>query len=1178
MSYDEQTRYQLKLTLAEAKEKRAKREFEQLLLKIDHLNVELADRDNSLKSLEDLNKTVQTQYFAEKELNVKLKHELQGCISKSKSSVLIAQNEELRIDVTQTKGALDTFRSLHEAAVRDVKTLRVAVVRTDDEIQHLRKEIRDMQSETDEKALIGKLFNQVLSEKWNEGAFNKKFETTLDDLRKARMDAKNYESKLKKKEDEYFEIHVTLNEKISILERELAEAKINHLPTVSLGKIEQLNVAMKKMAASKLDAEVSNKKFREENYELSVRLDSYVLREESLNELEKVLKNAHEDELEQKIFELSDKVSALKLAELKGQRENLMIKEREEYYIRISRTQTAQLQKLEEEIMNNETRFNEREIFWRKRYQDQLKMLSNKEEESIIHAKTEAELRNVMSAEMDKFADKNKMFHTSPSRVFDQNASQINFETANAMDKLKLMEHDIKYKDAKIEKLTKELESKKEPTINYQAKNVDVRALNDMESKTRDIAQAAQHTIATLQGLLEEKDHLLNDRETTIENLRKELTEKNKELRRIDIDNERMRKESNMNERNRLTTEQFSSLKAIQKLQNMDQRELEKLIIGYENKLGILADQLTSAEESNRELAQKLRNAKSLKAQNEISDVHNHSMNELDLMKKENKNLKEMYKKSQSQLMSFKEVVKNYKDDLLKKDGEIVLTNKTSEEKLLMTKNEGSEAEARIAALTKKYSELNDQLKEKNKLVQELKQNEIRSREKVTELNEANNKLSAANTKLKDDNSKLMVANAKKPASTTTVESSKRPASGIMKKDDPSKNKKMASNEERDITVLNEKVKMLHEENLALRTKAKPEFIDDEGFLVADTMFFRNIEEIYAVIRKYLAYMGPQTNLFAIMRRADSKDMGVAPMNMVLQELESSGIKFKDRDRTKFIEEAPKDHLGNIDYRIFYYKVKQIQDQEAVCKRDGGSGEGNLFSAKNKTTAGLSKDTIKGKDQNNINTLALDKNVDLLKKKLIEKQAELDQMQQLLTSWRKKALTYEEELKDKGNNSISKTYGVNSTLEARLGRKGEEIKQIRELEDQIRLLQKELKYEIDKREIVIREQQEDLQRKSNENTMNESEARSLRAQLERLLNSKISKDQIIEEKEKERDMMIASLKEKLEKSRKVEEEVKTKMRAIERENLDLKHIKDGIDTRLEGLNREIRELKDNRRL
>jgi len=377
---------------------------------------------------------------------------------------------------------------------------------------------------------------------------------------------------------------------------------------------------------------------------------------------------------------------------------------------------------------------------------------------------------------------------------------------------------------------------------------------------------------------------------------------------------------------------------------------------------------------------------------------------------------------------------------------------------------------------------------------------------------------------------------------------------------------------------------------LASATTGTADFIDETGCLYAkDTMAFRNTQELVAVLKRYQDHMGPSTNLYAIMRRADPWKNGVAPVESVLKELASAGVKFRTRDEEFFPERVPKDKQGMMDYKAFYdmimnrrdsaaqTDVSASNDQPTGAKNAGGVAVGGAPKFSTRTPPPNAKET------SSMHSAVLDKNVDLLKKKLLERDREVADLTTQLKSWKQTALEHEKELKDRQNltTGLQLSVGKSSPGFNSYGfeqvRKGDNLKQIQELEEQVKLLKKEKSYEVEKREQALKELQEDMNRMRQDLSLSTSECANLRSQLERILGGKMQRDQIAEEREKERDLLVAGLKEKLEKARKSEDELRNKLRSIERENIDLKHMKEGVDTRIESLNREIRELKDRRK-
>ena len=772
---DPATRYQLKLAQVEAKEKSSRRMATEFATRIQHLDQEAQDQKSSMRAVEASLLETQKELIREKERSSRLDKIAQTNLTRTQAAGIKAQNENMRIENTQLRAALDTFRHLHEAAVREAKTLRVAVGRNDDENIHLRREVRELQSETDENALIGKLFNQVLTEKWTEATMNKKYDQILDDLRRAQMNASSLEEKLRKSEEEMFSFSTGAAEKVNLLERQLQEARMNALPMVSLAKLEELNLSLKRIANQKLELEIANKKLRVDALDNQVRLDNYVLREKGIQETEEILRERHPDELSRKILELSERLSGYKLAELKAQREASLIKEREEYYMRVNKTQTEQISTLEEQVAKNDAVLNEREVFWRARYNDQLKLMSKNAQgiENQFGSTSSNAGLPLTSNQVNKIvrdgiqSSNNDLIHTPSNRadVGGLSRSVLESDTQILRDKIRFLEDDNRYKDLKIEKLDRDIQTR-QIGVNYRTDNVETLVIGDLEAKTRDIATAAQQTVMTLQQMLDEKSGLVADREKKIDQLREDLASKSKQLSRIELENENLKRQVSVSENNRMNVEQYTTLRTMQKIGQMDQRDIEKMAADYENKLSILANELIEAEKVNREMLQNLRQTRGEAANFANTKTFEANMSELETLKRQLNNMTDLYKKKCQEMKKLNNVLTSYTLDLEKKQEEITKLKQEEGHKLIISRNESAPHEAKIAVPTNKFNQMNDQVKEDQKLMQELKLGEVRNRGRIKELSETIDRLNAQNAQLRDEGSRMQ---GKKLASVPVV-------------------------------------------------------------------------------------------------------------------------------------------------------------------------------------------------------------------------------------------------------------------------------------------------------------------------------------------------------------------------------------------------------------------------
>jgi Ca2+-binding EF-hand superfamily protein/chromosome segregation ATPase len=1315
------TSFKVKVSLLENRQRLLKSQNESLINRLTTMEEQRSDLESKLKVENESLANVSQQLIIEKERCAALERRVESSMTKEQAALTRASNENLRIENTQLRSALETFRNLHDAAVREAKSLSLSVGKNEDEIMHLRKQIRELQSISDENSLIGKLYNQILTEKWKEATVNRKYDQIIDELRKAQTLASNLEAKLNKKESEMFDMQTAAADKINLLEKQLFEAKMSILPNISIAKIEELNLALKRIGNQKLELEITNKQLRNDSYETQVRLDHYILREKNLLDLEQLLKNKHPDELSLKVIELSEKLSSYKLDALKAQREASLVKEREEYYMRINKTQTDQIVSLEEQVARNDEKFIQRENFWRDRHQEQLKLLSripesdsNKKLSSKLSSE-EIKARMRDGANSLEGKDRDSMTNIPQMNLKGSMMSMSALDVNNQIlkDQVTCLQDDIRLRDLKIEELKRQIEHK-QVGVNYRTDNIDTMVVSDLENKTREIAQAAQHTVMTLQQMLEEKSHLVAEKEKKIDMLRNDLSDKAKELSRVELENENLRRQISVGERNRMSVEQVTAIRTIEKLAKMDAKEIEKMVVNYEQKLQILAEQLTEAEKVNKDLLHKLRVSRGEKASLENAKTTEANLQDIDRTKKDLAEMTELYKKKALEVKRLNGVLSTYAKDLEDMKGEVTKNKVEESQKLIVAKNENGHYEEKISVLTSKFKTLQEDYSKDKKIIQDLKANEIRYRQQIGELNEQINKLTAMNAKLKDDNSKL---GAKKlvtqPSPTQTLPSvgnsaARRPSASIkpqspapvtgsqepplinlsefketmskilhdelvqtraenerLKRENEvfkhhagsdlvrvlSETQTKELDELRDqnsrlkfecqllrnvieagipqtrqsgvkpksgistqgqqsdpltdalINSCQKQISSLKDENIRLSNEAASlrqkfafsnganEFLDEDGNLSdGDNMSFGSREALVGAFQKYLNSVGKGMNLFTIMKQADPSCLGSAPVESVIAALEKAGMKFKSRDKSLFIPQyVPKTPSGQMDYPAFFDMVK---GQQTTGTMTAGHQGPTAFTGSVGPSAGVgfgrqlplgveqppASNQVQPQGSIKMHSAVLDRNVDLLKKKLLEKEKEVADLTKQLKAWKQTALGYENELKDKNNSSRYNSMSMNATLQAKLGKEGDKLKQIQDLENQIRSLKSEIKYEVDKREQSIKELQEDLTKRTYDMSIAQSESNNLRSQLDRVLNSKLQKDQLWEEKEKEKDLLVSSLMERLEKSRKQEEEIRIKLRAIEKENIDLKHAKDGIDTRIEHLNREIRELKDRRQV
>lgn len=79
------------------------------------------------------------------------------------------------------------------------------------------------------------------------------------------------------------------------------------------------------------------------------------------------------------------------MSELRAKREASLLREKEEYYLRVNNANNENIKEIEAELANWEVKYNEREEFWRKRLSEQMKLMEDIQKEV---AKGREESRN----------------------------------------------------------------------------------------------------------------------------------------------------------------------------------------------------------------------------------------------------------------------------------------------------------------------------------------------------------------------------------------------------------------------------------------------------------------------------------------------------------------------------------------------------------------------------------------------------------------------------------------------------------------------------------------------------------------------------------------------------------------------------------------------------------------
>jgi hypothetical protein len=118
---------------------------------------------------------------------------------------------------------------------------------------------------------------------------------------------------------------------------------------MSLDKAEDFDKRLQMVTEDKdrLEEEYFNMRTKYRSNQLQ--MDDAVSKSEHFQELLEVLQKSKQSELSDRMISLSEKMQALRLSEMRANRELNEVKEKNDYFARLLRTSTASVKKLEEQ-------------------------------------------------------------------------------------------------------------------------------------------------------------------------------------------------------------------------------------------------------------------------------------------------------------------------------------------------------------------------------------------------------------------------------------------------------------------------------------------------------------------------------------------------------------------------------------------------------------------------------------------------------------------------------------------------------------------------------------------------------------------------------------------------------------------------------------------------------------
>lgn len=99
------------------------------------------------------------KFYQEQEKCLELYEQYKGSISKEEADKQRLRCDKMLTENAELKAACHTYKTLYEAAVDQIKVLKLTQEKRKNEVEVMREAIKELQATNDERMLIGKLYH-----------------------------------------------------------------------------------------------------------------------------------------------------------------------------------------------------------------------------------------------------------------------------------------------------------------------------------------------------------------------------------------------------------------------------------------------------------------------------------------------------------------------------------------------------------------------------------------------------------------------------------------------------------------------------------------------------------------------------------------------------------------------------------------------------------------------------------------------------------------------------------------------------------------------------------------------------------------------------------------------------------------------------------------------------------
>ncbi|NXM58913.1 CE290 protein, partial [Illadopsis cleaveri] len=353
-----------KITMLEMKELNERQRAEHSQRMYEHLR-------STVKQVEERNFELETKFAELTKINLeaqKVEQELRDELSKSVSKAVSDADRRQIMDLEkremELKIEVSKLRELSHVAQTQVEALEARQQCRDKEVEYLRRQILDYQAQSDEKAIIAKLHQDIVALQSSESVAVGKLEKFKLKLQKMEIHNLRLEQRLDERDQALYFARLEGRNRAKHLQQTVQSLRRQFSGALPLAQQEKFSKTMIQLQNDKLKILEEVQHAQQERRNAENRALELELKLKSLEELVSALKDTRGA---QKVMEWHMKMEELHLQELKLSRELVKQKEEVKYLRNIISEYECTISNLEEENVQQNKFHEERQMAWDQR-------------------------------------------------------------------------------------------------------------------------------------------------------------------------------------------------------------------------------------------------------------------------------------------------------------------------------------------------------------------------------------------------------------------------------------------------------------------------------------------------------------------------------------------------------------------------------------------------------------------------------------------------------------------------------------------------------------------------------------------------------------------------------------------------------------------------------------------